>query len=415
MSRLPGADRPFAVILVHDFAAIKGGAERVAVGEAAGLARRGHRVTMIAGHGEPDPELLDAGVVVRLTGQHATIDAPSRARGATQGLWNLRSAQLVRDAAAGTNARSTIVHLHGLTKVMSPSVVRAAVRSRLPTVATLHDYFAACPNGGFFNYQTNEICHLTPLSRSCIATHCDARSYPHKLWRVARSEVQVHFGRMPAGVGAFIVPSRFAGDVLAPYLPGGAALHILPNPVHGERLPPADAAAGTAFVFIGRLERDKGPAVFAAAARAAGVRAVFVGEGAARESVTAANPEAEFTGWLDGAGVRSVISGARSVVNASLWYETQGLSVIEAASLGIPAVVSDSGAVRDAVLDGETGLWFTGGDADDLAAKLDRLNADSALAGRLGAAAYERFWSDPLDVESHLDRLEAIYREVLRR
>src|SRR5258707_1444221 len=177
------------VIVVHDSAPTTGGSSRVALAEAIGLARRGHRVTLIAGSGEPDPELVDAGVEVLLTGQRTTLDDPVRARAAVQGVWNRASAALVRDITAQTDHANTVVHVHGFIKVLSPSVVRAAVESGLPGIATLHDYSVGCPNGGLFNYQTSQVCRLTPMSARCVATHCDARSYSHKLWRVGRQAV----------------------------------------------------------------------------------------------------------------------------------------------------------------------------------------------------------------------------------
>ena len=62
--------------------------------------------------------------------------------------------------------------------------------------------------------------------------------------------------------------------------------------------------------------------------------------------------------------------------------------------------------------DGETGLWFRGGDAGDLTLKLRRLAADDELTSRLGQAAYARFWSESWDLDTHLDRLEAVYAEA---
>ena len=110
-----------------------------------------------------------------------------------------------------------------------------------------------------------------------------------------------------------------------------------------------------------------------------------------------------------------MVRGARAVVNASLIYETQGLTLLEAAAEGVPAIVSDSSVAREAVEDNATGLWFKAGDADDLAEKLIALHRDPDLAARLGRAAYERFWSQPPDIPSHLDQLERIYRGVARR
>jgi glycosyltransferase involved in cell wall biosynthesis len=406
----PGSDRtPLNVVIVNDSAAATGGSERVAVAEASGLARRGHRVTLIAGDGEPDPELVDAGVKVRMTGQPTTLDDPRRARAAARGIWNRASAALVRDVLNGVDRRSAIVHVHGYTKVLSASVIRAAVDSGLPAVATLHEYFVACPNGGFFNYQRDEVCHLTPLSARCVATNCDARAYSHKLWRVARTAVQRWPGAMPRGVGDFIAPSRLAGNILLPFLPEGARFHVLPNPITASRTPPADPSSNTAFVFVGRLDHDKGAAMFARAARKASVPAVFVGTGEEADAIRRAYPDAELTGWLDTDGVQAAMRRARAIVSSSLWYETQGLVMLEAAAQGIPAIVSDVSVAREAVPDGECGLWFRAGDEDDLADKLAVLHRDGRVAARLGSAAYERFWSEPRDEAIHLDRLVGIY------
>src|SRR5260370_24743790 len=129
-----------------------------------GLARGGHQVTLLGGAGEPDPEMLRAGVGVLSTGQPSTLADPNRARAAARGIWNRAAAAIVRELAAEAAGRPTVVHVHGYTKILSASVVRAAVASGLPTAATLHDYFAACPHGAFFNYRSEELCPLTPLA-----------------------------------------------------------------------------------------------------------------------------------------------------------------------------------------------------------------------------------------------------------
>ena len=404
---------PLELVVVNDFASVTGGSDRVALGDAGRLAQRGHRVTLVAGQGEPERELVDAGVTVRTTGQRSTIEEPSRLRAAGQGMWNRASARLLAEVLENADPARTVIHVHGFTKVLSASVVRTAVRSGLPVVATLHDYFAACPNGGFFNYQTDEICHLTPLSPRCVATHCDIRSYSHKLWRVGRTALQRSAGAMPRGVRDLVVPSRFAGEILRPFLPGGSRLHVIPNPVPADRAEAVQPSTNDAFVFLGRLARDKGPVRFAQAAREAGVRAVFVGDGEEREAIRRANPDAELTGWLGGPGVQAQLRRARAVVSASLWYETQGLSPLEAAANGVPAIVPDTSVLREFVADGRSGLWYRGGDRADLAQKLSQLSTAPALADRLGAAAYEGFWAGGWDVATHLARLDELYRAVL--
>ena len=399
-----------AVVVINDLATVTGGGDTVALAEAEGLARKGHRVTLLAGSGEPDPDLVKAGVAVRRTGQHTTLSDPSRLRGAARGIWNRASAAAVRELAV----EADLIHIHCFTKVISPSAIRAAVDSGVPTVVTLHDYFAACPNGGFFNYQSQQICRLTPLSARCLATNCDIRAYSHKLWRVGRFAVQRWLGEMPAGIRHLIVPSDFALGVLRPFLPSTARVHVLANPIPEPRMPRAGVAASDAFVFVGRLRTEKGPLLFARAAHAAGARAVFVGDGEDAAAVRQANPDAELRGWLDPAGVRATVRSARAAVVPSQWYEVQPLSPLEAAAHGVPAVVADTSAAREAVDDRVTGLWFRGGDTDDLAAKLVELRRAPELADRLGSAAYERFWSGGWDTAAHVDRLERVYRTAIR-
>lgn len=404
---------PLEVIVINDRAAVRGGCDRVALSEAAGLARRGHRVTLIAGSEEPESELLAAGVEVRLTGQRSTLEEPNRARAAAQGIWNRPAQRLVSQVLAACDRRRALVHVHGFVKVLSPSTVRAAIESGLPTLVTLHDYFLACPNGGFFDYRRARVCHLRPMSARCVATDCDARAYTHKLWRVGRAAVQQHFGHLPAGFHRLIAPSALAAEVMRAHLGAAAPIEILPNPVSVICRPPAEVARHQAFVLVGRLQRDKGGVVFAQAARKASVPAVFVGAGDQEAAIRRANPDAELTGWLDPARAAAVVRGARAGVSPSLVYETQGLAALEAAAEGVPSVVSDVSAAREAVADGISGLWFAAGDADHLAEQLSRLSREPELAARMGQAAYERFWSAGLDLARHLDRLERIYRSVL--
>jgi glycosyltransferase involved in cell wall biosynthesis/GT2 family glycosyltransferase len=67
-----------------------------------------------------------------------------------------------------------------------------------------------------------------------------------------------------------------------------------------------------------------------------------------------------------------------------------GMTIIEAAACGIPAVASRIYGITDAVTDGETGLLFPVGDVNALTRSLQVLISDEALRKRLGAAARSR-------------------------
>jgi glycosyltransferase involved in cell wall biosynthesis len=401
------------VVIINDTAHVNGGASKIALASAKGLAHRGHRVFVITAVGPVDPELLQtSGLTVLCTNQFEILDDPNRARAAIQGLWNFKARRLADELFAGLDPSDTVVHLHLWAKALSSSVPKAAIRRGYPIFCTMHDYQLACPTGTLFDHTRQEICHLKPMSLECLRTRCDSRNYGHKLWRVARQFVQQHIGALPAGIGHFVAISPLSESVLRPMLPATAKIHFISNFVDAQPCEPAAVSVNQAFVFSGRLVREKGPVMFAECARRAGVYAVFVGDGECREEVLHANPDAIITGWRPYQDGLRELRSARALVLPSRWYEAQPLVVLESAANGIPAIVPDTSAARDMVENGVTGLWFKGGSVKDLSAKITMLT-DPIFASKLGTAAYRKFWSAPPTLDWHVSQLESAYRAAL--
>ena len=124
-------------------------------------------------------------------------------------------------------------------------------------------------------------------------------------------------------------------------------------------------------------------------------------------------PHALFTGWVSPEVARGKIRQSRALIFPSLWYETQGLVVAEAAAMGVPAIVPTTSAAREWVEDGVTGLHFQGGDAADLARKIILLRDNAAIAAAMGKEAYRRYWLQPATLAKHCDDLEQVYRQLL--
>lgn len=400
------------LVIVNDFAYINGGTAMVALSSATALAQRGYPVTLFAAVGPVLPELKAEGIDVVCLGGHEIAVDPNRLRAAIGGLWNRAAARRMREVVKNLDPANTVVHVHGWTKALTAAPMAMARRRRFPVVVTLHDYFAACPNGGFYDFRKGRICRLQAMSPSCLTCNCDKNSHPQKLWRTARQIIQRRWGHVPGWIGDFITVSRFSRDILAPYLPFDARLYDVTNPIQAKQEPPANPGANKPFAFVGRLSPEKGAVLLATAAAKTGAPILFIGDGDQRRAVTSACPDAVVTGWVTPDEVRRHLRSARAIVLPSLCYETQGMTVLEAAACGLPAIVSDTSAASEAVYDGETGLRFRGGDADDLAAKLALLRDDDVVDG-LGRAAYDRFWADPPTLERHIQRLEATYYQVL--
>ena len=77
--------------------------------------------------------------------------------------------------------------------------------------------------------------------------------------------------------------------------------------------------------------------------------------------------------WDSCEQIRAVLRAERSDFAhlPSEWYEAFGRVAAEALACGVPLIASRLGAMEEIVTDGRTGLHFTPGNADDLAAKVD--------------------------------------------
>jgi glycosyltransferase involved in cell wall biosynthesis len=402
-----------SVVVLNNFCHAQGGASRVAIDEAVALAGCGVRVIFIGAVGPVCPELARAPLEVVCLEQSELASAPARPGVIVQGLWNAAAYRALETVLRDLDPATSIVHLHGFTQALSTSPVRCAVQRGFSVVYTLHDFFVACPNGTFFDFAARSPCGRRALSLDCITAQCDKRNYAHKLYRVARSSIQRHLGQFPRGVKDYVALSRRSESLLRSYLPKDARIHPLPNPVEVDRAPPIEVARNSNLVAVGRLDPEKGIDVLLEAARRAGVLLTLVGDGPLRHEAQASGL-CRVTGWMSREGVLAELESARCLVFPSLWYETYGLAVAEAAARGIPALVSDISAAAERVENGVTGWHCRAGDVGDLADRLVALRDDAAVAAA-GRAAYERFWSDPPTSAGHIAKLMDVYREILTR
>lgn len=396
------------ILIISDQGAISGGAAKVALTSAAGLARRGHRVTVFVAAGPVWEGLEAAGAEVICLEQHALLHHANPIQAALQGIWNRSAAEALAALLEYHSSPDTVVHLHAWSKALSPSIGPILCGSGLPVVATLHEYFLACPNGGFYNYRRQAHCPLRPMSLACMTRNCDSRTFAHKGWRVTRQAMLRAFGAMGRKLRHFIYLSETQRQVIAPYLPTGATLHHVGNPVDVVPCEPADVSGNTDFLCVGRLSPEKGIDLFAEAVARTGAHGRLVGDGPLRGELACRHPQIDVTGWLAPAKVLQEMRSARALVFPSRWYECQPLTTLEALANGVPVIVSDASAALEQIRPGLTGLVFPSGDVAALAARMHELSS-AEFAARLGRNAHARYWTDPLTLDRHLDRLEVVY------
>lgn len=400
------------VVIVNDYSSVNGGAAKVAIDSACALTELGWKVHFFAAVGPVDARLLDAGVEVTLTDQ-PDLSMQTPLQGVTVGLWNRKAAEAFVDLLDHVSPASTVIHLHGWVKALTGSVVRAAIDSGNPVTMTLHDYFLACPNGGLFNFRTQSQCQLKPMSAECMITQCDKRGYHQKVWRLVRQAGSRAQG-IPQELRSFIAVSHYSKELLEPYVSPLAAIDVIDNPITNTKCAATEPAKSSQLLYVGRLDPEKGVVLLARAAREAGMKVRFVGAGPEEAQIRESNPEAELVGWLSSEDVVRELRAARALILPSLWHETQGMVVAEAAAHGIPAVVPNRCAAAEMITDRGNGLIFRSGDLESLKHTLIELK-DDLLVANLGDRAYRQFWENPPTIERHARQLSEHYQRLLKR
>ena len=122
------------------------------------------------------------------------------------------------------------------------------------------------------------------------------------------------------------------------------------------------------FLAVGRVAAEKnvelGLRAFEAARRLRpDLRMVVVGDGPARERLTAAHPAASFVGAKRGADLAAHYASADAFLFPSL-SDTFGNVVMEALASGLPVVAFDCAAAAEHVVDGRSGRVVVPGDED---------------------------------------------------
>jgi glycogen synthase len=164
------------------------------------------------------------------------------------------------------------------------------------------------------------------------------------------------------------------------------------------------APDGPLVVFLGRMEWEKGGHVLLDAMptllrRFPGLRLVLAGRGSMEDRLHEQSARlglagaVTFTGWLPEDDLHALVACADVAVVPSI-YEPFGLVALEAAALGTPLVVSDTGGLAEFVEPGETGWRFPPGDAPGLADAVTATLTEPALAAASARRALVRLHAD---------------------
>jgi glycosyltransferase involved in cell wall biosynthesis len=240
-------------------------------------------------------------------------------------------------------------------------------------------------------------------------------------WRWLRDRLyRFWISRYYRHADAVIAPSPFAERRLRQHGLTGP-VHVISNGVHPRLARPRLRLVGDRLLVlaVGRLAREKRQDVIidavARSRHAARIQLVLAGSGPLEPELVArarALPRPAEIGWVSEERLAELYRDADLLVHAGE-VELEGMAVLDAVGVGLPALVADAPESAAAQLAAGPELLFRPGDPAHLAERMDAfLDAPERLGeARRRAAELARAFS----LERSVDRLEAAYHATLRR
>ncbi|MCZ7546551.1 MAG: glycosyltransferase family 4 protein [Anaerolineae bacterium] len=330
-------------------------------------------------------------------------------------LYSRQSARAIRRLVA--EARPDVAHVHNVFPLLSPSVYVALHDLGVPVVQTINNFRLLCPNGLFFI--DGAVCTRCSGGNyaHAVAHRCLHGSLPMSAAYAASLALHWRLGTFPDKMGFLLPTNHFTAQMLARRMRDPSRLIVMPYPIGSLKAMAPRTDFEPVVVYMGRLSVEKGVSTLVEAmARTPELTLRVIGEGPARAALEAQAAalglrNVAFLGFVPGAARFDHVRAATCLVQPSVCHEQYPMAVAEAMALGVPVVASRMGGMPELVLEGETGLLFEAGRADELAAHLKRLAADPALVRRVGAAARAAIARDH-DPEAYYARLMDVYRRA---
>ena len=340
----------------------------------------------------------------------------SRARLAADTLWSFSSKRFLKERLQ--NERPDVVHFHNILPLISPAAYYAAHSEGVPVVQTLHNYRLLCPNALF--YRDGGTCE------DCLGKPVPWPGVVHACYRGSRAASGMVAGMLTAHrflktwtekVDVYIVPTEFARRKFVEGRIPAEKIAVKPNFVNLD--PGPGEGKGGYALFVGRLSEEKGVETMLRAWELLGDRIPLkvVGDGPLAERVSGAAERlsrVEWMGQIPGEQVTELMKDAAFLVFPSTLYEVFPLVIVEAFATGLPVTASDIGNVSSLIDHGHTGLHFRPGDAEDLAAQMERVLLHPEDLDRMRREARAEFEAK-YTAERNYERLMEIYDLAMER
>jgi len=307
-----------------------------------------------------------------------------------------------------------IIHCHNIYHQLSPSILDAARKAKIPVVMHLHDYKLICPN--YKLYTKDKYCQRCRGGNytQCIQNRCVENNLAKSI--LAAIEMTIHHKFLKIykkGVGIFIAPSKFMRNICIEFGWEKNKFQILEN-ISDNHNTNQEIEIKNHFLYFGALEKEKGIDILIKSAAQSKVSIKIAGTGSQTEILKDLSKKlkanVEFLGHLQGSQLEKQIKEALAIVIPSRWPENMPLAAIEAMNLSKTVIAADIGGLSELIKPGLTGYLFSPNNTDSLSAILTSLTKEKAKI--IGEKAFESRKNKNKDW--HYNKLIEIYQTAIK-
>lgn len=350
------------ILVVHNYYQIPGGEDTVVANEIKLLQEHGHEVFF---YSRNNSELKSYSKLQKLFLPVNTV-------------FNSKTYKEIKNLIREKNI--DLVHVHNTLNLVSPSVYYAAVSCKVPVVQTVHNFRLVCPAATF--YRDGHICEeCVEKGLSCAVNYnCYRDSKLQTLACVISTKIHRVLGIYHKL--NYICLAEFNKEKLLQVnsvekkeIINPQKVFVKPNMTF-EQIKKTVCEKDNYYLFAGRVEKIKGMDVLLEAfSKCPTERLIVAGTGTQLEYYQKAAKEreihnVEFIGFMEKPKLQELMQRAKAVIVPSQWYETFGMTVIEAFALGTPVIGADIGNLSSLIKNGVNGWKFRYDSADDLAEKI---------------------------------------------
>ncbi len=303
---------------------------------------------------------------------------------------------------------------------ISPSIIDAAKKYKLPVVLRISDFGIICATNHFYQGRKQEICEkcIKKDRRHLVINKCFHDSYSYSLLKYF-SYLLHDFLRIQNKIDAYVIPSEFTATKFVEHgIPREKISHI--PTFFNFKNNPGNIHYGDFALYIGRIDPEKGINTMIDAFVDTEYPLKIIGFSSSDydskmiQYLKGKKHNISFLGRMDFDEMAGYIQECLFTILPSECYDNFPNAVLESFAFKKAVIAANIGSLRELVEHEKTGLLFEQRDSVDLRNKMIDLFTNKDKAQVLGENSYVKLM-DEFSQENHYGKLMNLFESLIKK